>query len=49
MPQTEEEKNWIYMVLQVAKKTKRCNEKIETLEYKTLKMLSMICKFRMNA
>lgn len=49
MPKTEEDKSWIYMVMQVAKKTKRCREKIEVLEYKTLKMLEVVCKFRMNA
>ena len=49
MPHTEEEKSWVYMVLQVAKKTKRCREKTEILEYKTLKMLEIICRYRMNA
>jgi hypothetical protein len=49
MPKTEEDKSWIYMVMQVAKKTNKCREKIEVLEYKTLKMLEVICKFRMNA
>jgi len=49
MPKTEEDKSWIYMVMQVAKKTKRCRDKIEILEYKTLKMLEIICKFRMNS
>lgn len=49
MPKTEEDKSWIYMVMQVAKKTKKCREKIEVLEYKTLIMLEVICKFRMNA
>jgi hypothetical protein len=49
MPHTDEEKSWIYMVLQVAKKTKRCREKTEILEYKTLKLLDVICRFRLNA
>ena len=49
MPNTEEEKSWIYMVLYVAKKTKRCKEKIEILEFKTLKLLEVICKFRLNS
>jgi hypothetical protein len=49
MPSTEEEKSWIYIVLYVAKKTKKCKEKIEILEFKTLKMLQVICKYRLNA
>jgi hypothetical protein len=49
MPNTEEEKSWIYMVLYVAKKTKRCKEKVEILEFKTLKLLEVICKFRLNS
>jgi hypothetical protein len=49
MPDTEEDKSWVYMVLQVAKKTKRCKEKVEILEFKTLKMLEIICRFRLNA
>ena len=49
MPQTEEDKSWIHMVLKVAKKTRGCNIKIEELEYKALLMLEAICKFRKNA
>jgi hypothetical protein len=41
--------SWMYMVLYVAKKTKRCKEKVEILEFKTLKLLEVICKFRLNA
>ena len=49
MPHTEEDKSWIYMVLQVAKKTKRIKERIEILEYKTLRLLEVICRFRLNS
>jgi len=48
MPKTNEEKSFLYAVLFVAKRVKRCKEKIEILENKTLKMLETICKFLMK-
>jgi hypothetical protein len=40
--------NWIVKLLKIAKGIRACRNKIETLEFKTLKMLEIICKFRLN-
>ena len=40
--------SWIVKLLKVSKGLKACRTKIEVLEYKTLNMLSVICKFRLN-
>jgi hypothetical protein len=44
----EGEKSWIVRLLKVAKTLKSCKNKIEVLEFKTLKLLQVICRFRLN-
>ncbi len=40
--------HWIVILITIAKKIKGCKNKIELLENKTLRMLEMICNFRLN-
>ncbi|CDW72551.1 inositol-triphosphate receptor [Stylonychia lemnae] len=48
MPE-EGEKSWIVRFLKVAKKQRGCENKIEQLEIRTLQMLKILCKFRLNS
>ena len=45
----EAEKNWMVIILKIAREIKSFRSKIEILEFKTLKMLEVICRYRMNA
>ena len=44
----EAEEYWIIKLIKVTRTLKNCRDKLDVIERRTLKMLEVICKYRLN-